>query len=51
MSPAEIHAVVHASVGAHRAGRPRDDDETLVVARWRPSAAASTEPAKEVARS
>jgi serine phosphatase RsbU (regulator of sigma subunit) len=27
-----IHDLVHASVAAHRAGRPRSDDETLVVA-------------------
>jgi len=31
-----IHDLVHASVAAHRAGRPRSDDETLVVARVRP---------------
>jgi hypothetical protein len=32
-----VHDLVHASIAAHRAGRPRNDDETLVVARWRPS--------------
>ena len=28
-----IHDLVHASIAAHRAGRPRHDDETLVIAR------------------
>jgi serine phosphatase RsbU (regulator of sigma subunit) len=36
LSPAALHDVVHAGVAAHRAGRPRDDDETLVVAQWQP---------------
>ncbi|MFT3696379.1 MAG: SpoIIE family protein phosphatase [Kofleriaceae bacterium] len=35
--PANVHDLVHASVAAHRAGRPRNDDETLVVAQWRQS--------------
>jgi sigma-B regulation protein RsbU (phosphoserine phosphatase) len=34
LAPSSVHDAIHASVGAHRAGRPRDDDETLVVARW-----------------
>ena len=34
---ATAHAVVHAAVSTHRAGRARDDDETLVVAQWRPA--------------
>jgi hypothetical protein len=46
LSPSEAHAIVHAGVAAHRSGRPRDDDETLVVAQWKPPVAASTEPAK-----
>jgi hypothetical protein len=32
-----VHDVVHAGVAAHRAGQPRGDDETLVVAQWLPS--------------
>lgn len=43
LSPTEVHAIVHAGIAAHRAGRPRDDDETLVIAQWRPPTAASTE--------
>lgn len=35
LAPANVHDLVHASVTAHRAGRPRNDDETLVVAQWR----------------
>lgn len=46
LSPPQVHSMVHASVAAHRAGRPRGDDETLVVAQWQPPAAASTEQAK-----
>jgi hypothetical protein len=34
LAPSSVHDAIQASVGAHRAGRPRDDDETLVVARW-----------------
>lgn len=44
--PPAVHDVVHASVAAHRAGRPRADDETLVVAQWQPPVAASVEPAQ-----
>ncbi|MEO8551994.1 MAG: PP2C family protein-serine/threonine phosphatase, partial [Kofleriaceae bacterium] len=44
--PPAVHAMVHASVAAHRAGRPRADDETLVVAQWQPPVAASVEPAQ-----
>ncbi|HTR55910.1 MAG TPA: PP2C family protein-serine/threonine phosphatase [Kofleriaceae bacterium] len=43
LAPIQVHATVHAAVSAHRAGRARHDDETLVVAQWRPPAAASTE--------
>jgi sigma-B regulation protein RsbU (phosphoserine phosphatase) len=43
--PASVHGAIQASVGAHRAGRPRDDDETLVVARWQPSGGAVIDPA------
>ena len=39
LAPPAVHDLVHASVAAHRAGRPRYDDETLVVAQWRPPAA------------
>jgi serine phosphatase RsbU (regulator of sigma subunit) len=45
--PSAVHATVHASVSAHRGNRPRHDDETIVVAQWRPIIA-STEPAREV---
>ena len=45
LAPPAVHDLVHASVAAHRAGRPRADDETLVVAQWR-AGAASTEPAR-----
>jgi serine phosphatase RsbU (regulator of sigma subunit) len=48
LAPAAVHAMVHAGVSAHRAGRPRQDDETLVVAQWRPPVAASTEATREV---
>lgn len=40
LAPPAVHDLVHASVVAHRAGRPRNDDETLVVAQWQPSGAA-----------
>jgi serine phosphatase RsbU (regulator of sigma subunit) len=36
-SPVAVHDLVHASVAAHRAARPRADDETLVVAQLAPS--------------
>jgi serine phosphatase RsbU (regulator of sigma subunit) len=32
LTPLAVHDLVHASVAAHRAGRPLADDETLVVA-------------------
>ena len=32
VAPTAIHDRVHAAVAAHRAGRPRNDDETLVIA-------------------
>ncbi|HEY0250400.1 MAG TPA: SpoIIE family protein phosphatase, partial [Kofleriaceae bacterium] len=35
VGPTNVHDLVHASVAAHRAGQPRNDDETLVVAQWR----------------
>ena len=38
ITPLAVHDLVYAGIAAHRAGRPRDDDETLVVAQWRPSA-------------
>ena len=37
LTPPAVHDLVHASVAAHRAGRPRNDDETLVVAQWQPT--------------
>jgi sigma-B regulation protein RsbU (phosphoserine phosphatase) len=46
LAPPAVHDLVHASVAAHRAGRPRADDETLVVAQWSPPSAASVEPAQ-----
>ena len=46
LSPPAVHDVIHAAIAAHRAGRPRGDDETLVVAQWQPPLAASTEPAR-----
>ena len=47
LAPPAVHDLVFASVAAHRAGRPRSDDETLVVAQWAPPAAASIEPSKQ----
>jgi sigma-B regulation protein RsbU (phosphoserine phosphatase) len=47
MTPPAVHDVLYASIAAHRAGRPREDDETLVIAQWQPSRLSSTEPAKE----
>ena len=37
-------------IAAHRAGKARGDDETLVVAQWAPPHAASTEPARETSK-
>lgn len=48
LAPAAVHDLVHASIAAHRAGQPRGDDETLVVAQWAPPPAASLEPSREV---
>ncbi|MEO6776237.1 MAG: SpoIIE family protein phosphatase [Kofleriaceae bacterium] len=36
LTPPAVHDLVHASVATHRAGWPRADDETLVVAQWLP---------------
>jgi sigma-B regulation protein RsbU (phosphoserine phosphatase) len=33
LAPAAVHDRVHAAIVAHRSGRPRPDDETLVIAR------------------
>jgi serine phosphatase RsbU (regulator of sigma subunit) len=33
LAPTAVHDRVHAAIVAHRAGRPRPDDETLVIAR------------------
>jgi sigma-B regulation protein RsbU (phosphoserine phosphatase) len=35
VSPQAVHDVIQAGVGAHRAGHPLADDETVVVAQWR----------------
>lgn len=35
MTPGSVHDLIHAGVAAHRAGRQRGDDETLVIAQWR----------------
>jgi serine phosphatase RsbU (regulator of sigma subunit) len=51
LAPVDVHKIVAAAVAAHRAGRPRDDDETLVIAQWRPPMAASTEPARAASSS
>jgi serine phosphatase RsbU (regulator of sigma subunit) len=45
MTPPSVHHLIHAGVAAHRSGKPRGDDETLVVAQWKPQAA-SLEPAQ-----
>jgi serine phosphatase RsbU (regulator of sigma subunit) len=50
LTPPAVHQALYAGVAAHRGGRPRGDDETLVVAQWRPLEPASTEPAREAAR-
>jgi serine phosphatase RsbU (regulator of sigma subunit) len=34
LAPAQVLDIIHAGVAAHRGGRPRSDDETLVVAQW-----------------
>lgn len=47
LTPPAVHDVVSAGIAAHRAGRSREDDETLVVAQWQPPRLSSTEPAKE----
>jgi serine phosphatase RsbU (regulator of sigma subunit) len=39
LTPTAVHDLVHAAVTAHRAGQPRGDDETLVVAQWREAVA------------
>jgi serine phosphatase RsbU (regulator of sigma subunit) len=38
LTPPIVHDLVHRGVAAHRAGRPLDDDETLVVAQLAPEA-------------
>lgn len=50
LTPAAVHDMLYAAVAAHRAGRSREDDETLVVAQWQPPRPSSTELAKEAAR-
>ncbi len=50
LTPPAVHQALYAGVAAHRGVQPRGDDETLVVAQWRPPRPASTEPAKEAAR-
>jgi sigma-B regulation protein RsbU (phosphoserine phosphatase) len=41
LTPLLVHDLVHSSIAAHRAGRPRGDDETLVVAQLAPAREAS----------
>jgi serine phosphatase RsbU (regulator of sigma subunit) len=48
LTPPAVHDVIHAAIAAHRAGCPRGDDETLVVAQWQPPIAASTEASRSV---
>ncbi|HUS30971.1 MAG TPA: SpoIIE family protein phosphatase, partial [Kofleriaceae bacterium] len=36
LNPPGVHHLVYAGVAAHRGGKPRGDDETLVVAQWKP---------------
>jgi sigma-B regulation protein RsbU (phosphoserine phosphatase) len=48
ITPPAVHDVLYASIAAHRAGRQRGDDETLVVAQWQPPRISSTELSKEV---
>jgi serine phosphatase RsbU (regulator of sigma subunit) len=50
LTPPAVHDVLYASVAAHRAGRAREDDETLVVAQWQPPRLSSTELAKEASK-
>ena len=50
LSPAALHDVLYASIAAHHAGRPRDDDETLVVAQWQPPRTSSTDQARDAVR-
>ncbi|MGH9884600.1 MAG: PP2C family protein-serine/threonine phosphatase, partial [bacterium] len=40
LTPVGVHDLVHRGVAAHRAGRPPDDDETLVVAQLHATPAA-----------
>jgi serine phosphatase RsbU (regulator of sigma subunit) len=47
LTPPAVHDVLYASVAAHRAGRAREDDETLVVAQWQPPRLSSTELARD----
>jgi serine phosphatase RsbU (regulator of sigma subunit) len=42
-SAPSVHNVLYASIAAHRAGRAREDDETLVVAQWQPPRVSPTE--------
>jgi serine phosphatase RsbU (regulator of sigma subunit) len=50
LTPPAVHDVLYASIAAHRGGRARLDDETLVVAQWQPPRTSSTDLAKEAAR-
>lgn len=47
ITPPAVHDVLYAGIAAHRAGRQRGDDETLVVAQWQPPRISSTELSKE----
>jgi serine phosphatase RsbU (regulator of sigma subunit) len=45
-----VHDVIHAGIAAHRGGRPRNDDETLVVAQWAPPLAGSIDSASAISK-
>jgi serine phosphatase RsbU (regulator of sigma subunit) len=47
LSPPGVHHLIYAGVATHRGAKPRGDDETLIVAQWKPQIA-SLEPSKEV---
>jgi serine phosphatase RsbU (regulator of sigma subunit) len=48
LTPPLVHDVLYAGIAAHRAGRSRSDDETLVVAQWQTPRLSSADLSKEV---
>jgi serine phosphatase RsbU (regulator of sigma subunit) len=50
LTPPAVHDVLYASIAAHRGGRARADDETLVVAQWQPPRTSSADLAKDAPR-